>query len=78
MFEALRRAGGATDLRLFHGMQHEFVRLPGMVDPTMHDVATFLDRHGVHAEAFASALEDADRAWAERVAARASGGGPAR
>jgi acetyl esterase/lipase len=78
LFEAVRAAGAAADLRLFHGMQHEFVRLPEMIDPTMHDVAAFLDRHGVHTEAFARALEDADRAWAERVAARAAGGGPAR
>ena len=70
MFEATRAAGDATDLRLFDGMAHEFVRLPGMTDATVHDVAAFFGRHIVHAEVFATALEA--EVWAERVAARAT------
>lgn len=70
MFEALQASGGSADLRLFHGLAHEFVQLPGMMDETAHDVATFFDRHVARAEEFSSALEEANRVWAERVAAR--------
>ncbi|MQA00822.1 MAG: alpha/beta hydrolase fold domain-containing protein [Dehalococcoidia bacterium] len=69
MFDAIRASGGATDLRLFHALPHEFVRLPGMTDLTVHDVASFFDRHVVHPDVFSEALGDAERAWAERAAA---------
>ena len=75
MFEALRAAGTPTDLRLYDGMAHEFVRLPGMMDATVHDVASFFDRHMVRSEEFAVALGEAAAVWAERVAARAASGG---
>ena len=70
MFEALRAAGTPTDLRLYDGMAHEFVRLPGMMDATVHDVASFFDRHVVRSEEFAVARGEAEAVWAERVAAR--------
>lgn len=71
MFEALRAAGSVTDLRLYHDLPHEFVRLPGMTEVTVHDVASFLDRHIVRPEEFTVALDAAKAEWAERVAARA-------
>ena len=71
MFEALRSAGTATDLRLFDSMAHEFVRLPGMMDATVNDVASFFNRHVVVPGEFSSALAEAEKVWAERVAARA-------
>jgi len=72
MFDALRAAGAATDLRLYHDLPHEFVRLPGMTELTVADVATFLDRHIVRSEEFGTALDAAKAEWAERVAARAA------
>lgn len=70
MFESLRAAGTSADLRLYDGVAHEFVRLPGMMDATVNDVAAFLDRHVVRSGEFSSALEEANAVWAERVAAR--------
>jgi acetyl esterase/lipase len=70
MFDALRAAGSATDLRLYHDVPHEFVRLPGMMELTVHDVAAFFDRHLANAEEFATALEAAKARWAELAASR--------
>jgi acetyl esterase/lipase len=72
MFDALRAAGAATDLRLYHDLPHEFVRLPGMTELTVADVATFLDRHVARTEEFATALDAAKAEWDARVAARAA------
>jgi len=70
MFDVLRDAGSVTDLRLYHDLPHEFVRLPGMTEVTVHDVASFLDRHLVHPEEFTTALDAAKAEWAARAAAR--------
>lgn len=72
MFDALRAAGAATDLRLYHDLPHEFVRLPGMTELTVADVATFLERHIVRREEFTTALDAAKVEWDARVAARAA------
>ena len=45
------------------------------MDATVHDVASFFDRHMVRWEEFAVARAEAEAVWAERVAARASSGG---
>ena len=70
MFDALQRADSAADLRLFDGLAHEFVRLPGMTDATIHDVVAFFDRHIVHAADFSVAVDEANRVRADRVASR--------
>jgi hypothetical protein len=49
---------------------HEFVRLPGMMDATANDVASFFRRHVVEVGEFSSALAEAERVRGERVAAR--------
>jgi acetyl esterase/lipase len=43
-FEALTRAGVLCDLRLYHGMRHEFVKLDEMAEVAMADVALFIRR----------------------------------
>jgi acetyl esterase/lipase len=43
-FEALREAGVPADLRLYDGLRHEFVRMDGVMQVAMADVALFLQR----------------------------------
>lgn len=43
-FEALRDAGVRADLRLYDGLRHEFVRMDGVMQLCMADVALFLQR----------------------------------
>lgn len=43
-FEALRAAGVRADLRLYDGLRHEFVRMDGVMQLCMADVALFLQR----------------------------------
>jgi hypothetical protein len=66
--------GKASDLRLYDGVGHEFVSLPGMKDATVNDVAAFFRRHVVEVGEFEVALGEAQALWAERVAARGTQG----
>lgn len=43
-FEALTKAEVPCDLRLYHGMRHEFVKLEEMAEVAMADVALFIRR----------------------------------
>ncbi|MFA7250470.1 MAG: alpha/beta hydrolase [Dehalococcoidia bacterium] len=43
-FDALRAAGVRADLRLYDGLRHEFVRMDGVMQLCMADVALFLQR----------------------------------
>lgn len=69
MYEALQAAGTPADLRLLHGLPHEFVHLPGMTEATTNDVAAFLDRHMTNPDDFARALEDDASFRAARLSA---------
>ncbi|GMU41159.1 MAG: lipase [Chloroflexota bacterium] len=44
LFEALHSAGVRADLRLYDGLRHEFVRMDGVMQLCMADVALFLQR----------------------------------
>lgn len=44
MFEALHAAGVPVDLRLYQGLRHEFVRMDGVMQVCMADVALFMQR----------------------------------
>ena len=70
IFDALAAAGAPVDLRLYAGLPHEFVRLPGMLDCCVTDIDIFLRRHLIDREQFDTALADLHRWWAERAQAR--------
>jgi acetyl esterase/lipase len=44
LFETLHAAGVPVDLRLYQGLRHEFVRMDGVMQVCMADVALFLQR----------------------------------
>lgn len=74
MFDALVAAGAAADLRLYAGLPHEFQQLPGLLEPTMADVAAFFVRNVVQRERFEAEREAMQRRWAERLQAVRAGG----
>lgn len=69
MFDALVAAGATADLRLYARLPHEFQQLPGMLAPTMADVAAFFGRHVVSRDDFAAAHAALQRRWDERAQA---------
>jgi len=52
LFGRLRELGVPADLRLYTGLRHEFVRLDGLLQVCMADVALFLRRTVVEPERF--------------------------
>ena len=74
MFDALIAAGAAADLRLYAGLPHEFQQLPGLLEPTMADVAAFFERQVVQRERFEAARDAMQRRWEERMQAVRAGG----
>jgi acetyl esterase/lipase len=69
MFEALVTAGASADLRLYAGLPHEFQQLPGLLAPTIADVAAFFDRHAANRALFDEARDALQRRWEERAQA---------
>ena len=53
LFSRLRKAGTPCDLRLYHGLVHEFSVEPSLLEPIQDDVALFLMRTVVEPERFA-------------------------
>ncbi len=69
LFDALVAVGAAADLRLYARMPHEFQQLPGMLAPTLVDVAAFFARHVVRPTEFDAAHAALQRRWDERAQA---------
>ncbi|HZU76475.1 MAG TPA: alpha/beta hydrolase [Dehalococcoidia bacterium] len=69
MFEALREADATTDLRLYAGLPHEFVQLPGCMEDAIGAAAGFFQRTVLGRAAFDDALAEMQRVWAERMRA---------
>lgn len=67
LFGLLRGMGVPVDLRLYSGLRHEFVRMDGVLQLAMADVALFLQRTMVDPKRF-------DVSQAELFGAAASGG----
>lgn len=63
LYEAIRSAATASDLRLFGGLIHEFVRLPNMLETTVRDAVEFFDRTSLSRDAFGEAFEDLREWW---------------
>ncbi len=68
LYKAIREAGGAADLRLYSGLIHEFVQLPGMMDATVRDAAAFFERTAIGKPAFDAALGELRQWWAQVMA----------
>ena len=71
LFDTLRRAGVESDLRLFGGLIHEFVRLPNMLDTTVRDAVEFFDRTSLSREAFGQAFEELSEWWRQILSGHA-------
>lgn len=71
LFETIRAAGGESDLRLFGGLIHEFVRLPNMLDTTVRDAVEFFDRTALSRDAFGQAFEELSEWWRQILAGHA-------
>jgi acetyl esterase/lipase len=71
---AIRAAGGAADLRLYSGLIHEFVSLPGLMEATVRDAVEFFARTSLRKAGFDQALGEL-RQWWESLMARAPSGG---
>ncbi len=69
LYRAIREAGGVADLRLYSGLIHEFVSLPGMMGTTISDAAAFFERTAMQKPVFDAALEDL-RKWWKNLTAR--------
>ena len=65
LHEAINRAGGVADLRLFSGLVHEFVSLPGMKETTIQDAVAFFDRTVIGKAAFEQELKKLKAWWTE-------------
>lgn len=68
LYQAIRDTGGVADLRLYSGLVHEFVSLPGMMQTTLGDAAAFFERTAMGKPAFDTALDEL-KAWWERIMA---------
>jgi len=68
LYRAIRDAGGVADLRLYSNLIHEFVSLPGMMETTIRDAASFFDRTTLSKPAFDTALGEL-RKWWEQILA---------
>ncbi len=68
LYRAIRDKGGVADLRLYSGLIHEFVSLPGMMDATLRDAAAFFERTAVGKPAFDVALGELRDWWATVLA----------
>lgn len=73
LHRAIREAGGTADLRIFSGLVHEFVSLPGLMDTTVRGAAEFFDRTSISKPTFDSALADL-RKWWDNLMSRPSDG----
>lgn len=71
LYQAIRRAGGTADLRLYADLIHEFVSLPGMMEATVEDAVAFFARTVLHKAEFDAALERLRRWW-EQLGARSA------
>jgi acetyl esterase/lipase len=67
LYNAIRAAGGVSDLRLLSHLTHEFVSLPGMMQITVRDAVEFFDRTVIHKTAFDEALGALSDWWKERM-----------
>lgn len=64
MYEALSAAGAPVEMKMYHGVPHEFVRLPSMMDEVHAEIASFFRRVMVEKDAFNAELDEFNRAWA--------------
>ena len=64
MYEALIAAGAPVEMKMYHGVPHEFVRLPSMMDEVHAELASFFRRTMVAKEAFGAELDEFNKAWA--------------
>ncbi len=62
---AINAAGGIADLRLYAGLVHEFVALPGMKKLAIQDAVAFFDRTVISRAAFGHELEKLKAWWVE-------------
>lgn len=68
IYDAILAAGGQADLRLYSGLTHEFVELPGMMEATVNDAIAFFDRTVIHRGAVEAELTALHRRWQELLA----------
>lgn len=68
LYHAIRRAGGVADLRLYCGLIHEFVSLPGMMQTTIRDAAAFFARTALQKPEFDEALKKLHQWWQQMAA----------
>ena len=64
MYEALSAAGAPVEMKMYHGVPHEFVRLPSLMDAVHAEIASFFTRTMVAKAAFDAELEEFNEAWA--------------
>lgn len=72
MFDALSKAGATADLRLYAGLQHEFVWLPGYLDLCVADIALFFEAHVLQRERYGVARAELEQFWQQRRPAAVS------
>lgn len=60
---AIKAAGGVVDLRLYAGLTHEFVLLPGMTEVTVADALGFFRRTVLDKTAFDIELKKLNAQW---------------
>ena len=68
LYTAIRKAGGAADLRLYANLGHEFVTLPGMLAQTVADATNFFDRTTISKKSFDEANKALHEMWARILA----------
>ena len=69
LYRATRAANGVADIRLFSGLIHEFVSLPGMMDITIREVVEFFERTVLQRRPFDEALQELQRSWDTQIKA---------
>jgi hypothetical protein len=68
LYQAIRKAGGVADLRLYSNLIHEFVSLPGMMQTTIDDAVAFFARTVLNKPGFDAALGELRQWWSEVLA----------
>jgi acetyl esterase/lipase len=67
LYRAIRAADGVADIRLFSGLIHEFVSLPGMMDITIRQAVEFFRRTVLQQRPFNEALQELQRWWDAQI-----------
>jgi acetyl esterase/lipase len=73
LHRAVRVSGATADLRIYAGLEHEFVSLPGMMDMTCREVAEFFRRTAIAKREFDPAAKALAERWANYRAQAAAG-----